>query len=125
MRRTLTAAGSRLDPIDGFVDAVVAWENCFGTSTETTFRVTAAMAAILETSDAAARLQKQKDLTKIYGKRSRVVHGAVDLSPQEAFTLRDSALRTAIECLRRLYSDRPDLLAMKSEQRSTQILLGS
>jgi hypothetical protein len=124
MRRTLTAAGNRLDPMDGFVDAVVAWENCFGTSTETTFRVTAALAALLEPTSATARIRKQKELKKIYDKRSRVVHGAIDLSPDDATKLRDSALRTAIECLKHLYSDRPELLAAKPEERSALILLG-
>lgn len=46
----------------------------------------------------------------MYGKRGRVVHGAIQLEPDEAVTLRDEALRITVECLRRLYQHRTDLL---------------
>jgi len=124
MRRAISAAGERLDPVDGFVDAVVAWENCFGTSVETMFRVTGAIATLLEPGSAKARLALQHSLKRAYEKRSRVVHGAIHLSPQEAAELRDSALEIAIKCLRRLYTDRTDLLNLKSEERSTRLMLG-
>jgi hypothetical protein len=125
MRRVLSAAGDRIDPIDGFVDAVVAWENCFGTETETTFRVTAAIAALLEPESEQARISRQKALKSMYGKRSRVVHGAIQPEPDESVTLRDEALKIAVECLRRLYQCRTDLLPMKSESRSTHLVLGA
>jgi hypothetical protein len=125
MRRVLSAAGDRVDPIDGFVDAVVAWENCFGTETETTFRVTAAIAALLEPESEQARLSRQKTLKTMYGKRSKVVHGAIQPEPDEASLLRDEALKVAVECLRHLYQHRPDLLPLKSETRSTRLVLGA
>ena len=124
MRRSLSAAGDRLDPIDGFVDAVVAWENCFGTSTETTFRVSGASAAILEPSSATARLAQQKIFKRIYDKRSRVVHGALHLTAEDAGELRKTALDIAVRCLRLLYTDRSDILPLKSEDRSTRLMLG-
>jgi hypothetical protein len=123
MRRVLSAAANRLDPIDGFVDAVVAWENCFGTSTETTFRVTASLSMLLEPESGSTRLALQKKLKKLYEKRSRVVHGALQLSPKDASELRNDALDIATRCLRQLYTDRTDLLALRSEERSVKILL--
>lgn len=125
MKRVLDAAGNRSDPIDGFVDAVVAWENCFGTNTETTFRVTGAIAALLVTASGDERLAQQRKLKRIYDKRSKVVHGALQPSPQDATSLRDEALDTAITCLRRLYRERTDLLPLKSEERSLRLLLGA
>jgi len=80
MRRILGAAGNRIDPVDGLVDAVIAWENCFGTDSETMFRVTAAIACLLEDGDD-SRLERLRALRKIYDKRSRIVHGALDLTP--------------------------------------------
>ena len=75
MRRLLKAAGERDDPIDVLVDAVVAWENLFGSKTESTFRVTAAVATLLEPSDKEQRDVLQKELSGIYDRRSRLVHG--------------------------------------------------
>lgn len=124
MRRVLGAASSRIDPIDGFVDAVVAWENCFGTSTETTFRVTGAIAMLLPADSADARLERLRNLKSLYNKRSRIVHGALQPHPEEAVGLRDEALRIAVECLRQLHEHRPDLLPLKAEERSTRLLVG-
>jgi hypothetical protein len=123
MRRMLSAAGDRIDPVDAFVDAVIAWENCFGTSTETTFRVTAAIAALLEPNSLEDRLETHKELKKIYGKRSRVVHGSSQIDQSESNDLRDRALRVAIQTLQKLYQEHPDLLPLKSEERSTRLLL--
>lgn len=122
MRRVLTAASDRPDPVDSFVDAVVAWENCFGSSTDATFRVSAAIARLLEDA-AEERLSRQKELSKLYGKRSRVVHGALHPGVEQALEWRDSALRTAVECLRVLLADRPELVNLTSEERCTRILL--
>jgi hypothetical protein len=81
------------------------------------------LSTLLEPDSSTARLALQKRLKKIYEKRSRVVHGAVYLSPEEASEVRNGALKLAIEMLRKLYSSRTDLLGFKSEERSTQILL--
>lgn len=124
MRRALSAAGRRSDPVDGFVDSVIAWENCFGTEQETTFRVTGAIAALLEPDSLERRIDLLKQLKDLHGKRSRVVHGAIHLSPDEAYALRDEALGIAVRCLRALLDKRPDLLAMDSAQRSTHVMLG-
>jgi hypothetical protein len=124
MRRALSAAARRVDPVDGFVDSVIAWENCFGTEQETTFRVTGALAALLEPDALEKRLSLLKQLKDLYGKRSRVVHGAIHLSSEEAYTLRDDTLQIAIRCLRDLFNTRPELLEMDSAQRSTKLMLG-
>lgn len=122
MRRILGAAGSRSDPVDGLVDAVIAWENCFGTQSETTFRVTAAIACLLE-EGSEARLRRQGALKKIYEKRSRIVHGALHLDGENASRIRDQALDVALDCMRHLYTIRTDLLTMAPAERSTVLLL--
>jgi len=123
IRRLLSAATARLDPIDGFVDAVVCWENLFGTQMETTFRVTGAMAWLLEPDDATKRDTLQTELKKLYETRSQLVHGSKEPKPLEAVKLRDRAAGLAAESLRRIYL-LPELLPLKSDTRSRRILLG-
>jgi Apea-like HEPN len=124
MRRVLSAASDRNDPLAGFIDSIIAWENCFGTEAETTFRITAAMAALLEPYSAEDRLALQADLKRLYAKRSRIVHGASQPHGPEADQLRDEALKAATDCLRGLYRDRPELLTLKSEERSRRLVIG-
>ncbi|MBQ0830847.1 HEPN domain-containing protein [Streptomyces tagetis] len=123
MRRVLLAASSRDEVADSLIDALVAWENMFGTSQETTFRVTASLAKLVE-SDQAARREFQKVLSKIYSTRSKLVHGAKELPLDDAsYKQRVKAIRVAIDGLRSLYVDRNDLLGLKSEERSMRLLL--
>ncbi len=124
IRRLLSALTTRIDPIDGFVDAVVCWENFFGTQAETTFRVTGAMAWLLEPGDTTKREALQAELKRLYETRSRLVHGSAEPEPAEAAGLRDRAVELATESLRRLYR-LPSLLTLKSDTRSRHILLGA
>jgi hypothetical protein len=58
MRRLLSAATLRIDPMDGFVDAVIAWENMFGTPEgESSFRISGAIATLIEPTDPVKRKQ--------------------------------------------------------------------
>ncbi len=125
MRRALSAAGHRGDATDGFIDAIVAWENCFGTRQETSFRVTGGIAALLQPSPGQNRVALQKRLKKLYSKRSDIVHGSDYPSPTDAVTYRDEAIQVAIQCLRGLLEDRPDLLECESAVRGTELMLGS
>ncbi len=123
VRRLLSAAGVRLDPVDGFIDAVVCWENMFGSVTESTFRICGAMACLLEPTDKAKRLTLFNALKKLYEARSRVVHGAKELSSQIAYEHRTESIKRALEATRRLY-DHPNLLNAKdSAERGRDVLL--
>lgn len=122
MRRILLAASSRDEPTDALIDALIAWENIFGTHMETTFRVTASLAKLIE-DDQDERRELQKVLSKIYGSRSKLVHGAKELSLDVSNAQRVKAIRVALDGLRALYIDRPDLLGFKSEERSMRLLL--
>ncbi len=123
MRRLLAATTTRLDANDAFVDAVVCWENVFGTATETVFRVTGALAKLLEPSNLPKRQELQRELKKLYDKRSGLIHGGKEPSVKEAFELKERATELAIDCLRVLYRDRPDLLELPSADRSAQVLM--
>jgi hypothetical protein len=123
MRRLLAAATTRTDPVDGFIDAVMCWENMFGASPETTFRVCGAMACLLEPTDKARRTALFDELKKLYNARSSVVHGSIELNHRSAYDHRTRAVRCALDAMRRLY-DYPELLKIKkSHDRGRAILL--
>jgi hypothetical protein len=129
MRRLLKAAAERDDPVDVLVDAVVAWENLFGSVPETVFRVTGAMAILLEPEDLAERADILKQLKTIYDHRSKLVHGAIDVGSR-SFGL-DVVRREAAEALtigldayrRVLNHDELPTIAT-SEKRASRLLLG-
>lgn len=123
MKRILSAVSQRWDATDAFIDAVIVWENAFGTTTETTFRVTGAIAKLLESSNLEARFTLQKELKRLYETRSRLVHGAKEPKPEESWAQRERAISIAIDVLRELYTNRPDLLSMPSDARGASLLL--
>lgn len=123
MRRLLSAASSRASPSDAFVDAVICWESLFGARADTSFRVCGAMAKVVEPENSERRQSLFGELKKMYGVRSALVHGGKDPKPSELYLYRSRSLEIAIEAMRRLYRDRTDLLTMKSEDRSAEVLL--
>lgn len=123
VRRLLSAMVSRLDPVDGLIDAVVCWENAFGTDQETMFRVCAAMARLLQPEDVGARDQLFRELKNLYGIRSKVVHGSKELSFSEAEEYRVKAVQYALDAMRKLY-DYPTLMKIKeSAVRGSNLIL--
>ncbi|WP_197382168.1 hypothetical protein [Mycolicibacterium mengxianglii] len=128
MRRLLKAAGERNDPVDVLVDAVVSWENLFGSKTESTFRVTGAVAMLLEPKDKDKRDVLQKELSGLYGQRSRLVHG--DLAEGDRrFTAADArsqsarALQIGVEVFREVLKNEAILTIAKSEERGRRVVL--
>jgi len=122
-RRTVSAIRERLDREDAIIDAVVAWENLFGHSeatTEVTFRVTTAIARLLET-EPAARRDLSRSLKQIYGVRSRVVHGLPTRETDRLDERSELATAVTVRCLRTLFEHRTDLLA--DRDRAMRLLL--
>jgi hypothetical protein len=125
IRRTLLAAAERPDPTDALVDAVIAWENLVGSREgEPTLRVAAAMAWLLG-KDGDDRQKIRRQVAKVYGLRSEIVHGNRFLTPQEAATRREEALTITLQALRVLFKDRPELLVecKDSNERSLRLIL--
>ena len=111
----------RTDLVDRLVDAVIAWENLVGADGETTFRVTAALAKLLE-DEPAKRSTLVRQLKKVYSLRSDVVHGeAVD--PDKLKDASGVALDYGISSLRRLYMKGPEWLTLDSTKRADRLLL--
>jgi hypothetical protein len=123
IRRLLQSVSERVEATDGFVDAVIAWENVFGTSQETVFRVTASLAKLLEPADLHTREVLLKELKKLYDDRSKLVHGSKEPTDNKAFEMRNRAIQIAILTFKKLYIERKDLIPLKSDQRSAKLLL--
>jgi Apea-like HEPN len=124
-RRLLSAANSRTDMADRLVDAVIVWENLFGTSQgEVRFRISSALAWLLE-AEPVARETLQRKLKILYDYRSQIVHGG---NPDEAALGEhaNNALSYSREALRTLLRDRPDILALSDgAARSLRLIMGS
>lgn len=121
-RRTVSAIAERHDKADALIDAVTVWETLVGTRSETVFRVTAALAKLLE-PDPAARGALRKRLGEIYDIRSRIVHG--DVVDHVVLTEHaDRAIDIALEATRALYKLGGDWLMMKSTARADRLILG-
>jgi hypothetical protein len=123
-RRLLSAATARADPVDGLVDAVITWENMFGSGTGIRVTVATALAHLLEPTDLGRRVALFAQVKSLYDERSGIVHGAQEPSPEKAHRDRNSAVRIAIRALEALL-DRPDLLQIKKpSKRAERLLIG-
>jgi len=121
--RIIRAVAERRDPVDVLIDAVIAWENLFGSNQgELKLRITASMARLLA-ENPAERLELRKKLGKIYDLRSQAVHGSGKPKPAE-IALCYEALDYAIQVIKVVFKSRPDLLADKEgTDRSMRLLL--
>jgi hypothetical protein len=121
IRRICLGVASREDPGDGLVDAVIAWENLFGSRQgELRLRVSAAIAWLLaEAPD--ERQELSQEVRSIYDIRSSTVHGAQSGADLES--RRNRAITLGAQALHALVTQRPDLIPMDSGDRSLSLLL--
>jgi hypothetical protein len=131
MTRTLRAMAERRDPYDRLIDAVIAWESLFGGDNELAFRISASLARLLHSSGQ-DRETAQKNYSKIYGARSRIVHGSTSKTKtQQAEEDRRvqeygrTAIDVSLKAMACILTTHRDLLALESQMRSTRILLGA
>lgn len=124
VRRLLLAITERMYPEDGFVDAIICWENLFSGAPETTLRVCGSMAKLLSPANDERRHNMYKELSRLYGLRNKIVHGSADDLPEGMYSNRNLAVKYALDALRIIYT-RDDLLVTNdSYQRGRIILLG-
>lgn len=120
-RRLVSAIGHRLDKADSLIDAVMVWENLVGTSNELTFRVTAALAKMLEPKPA-SRAEVRKKFANVYQVRSKLVHG-VSVEQSDIHSACVDAIDVAIRAMRICYSRGGEWLSLSSNERAEAILL--
>lgn len=120
IRRVVSSVATRSNFIDGFVDAVIALECLFGGHAEVTLRISGAVAKLLHSSGL-DRDRCQKTVSKLYGDRSKIVHGSKEWTNTEAYEKWKEVVGIVLECLRKLYTEHPNLIP--DLERSTKILL--
>jgi hypothetical protein len=121
--RILRAQTERRDDSDALIDAVIAWESLFGAVTESTLRVSASLARLLHESGT-NREDAQSRYSKIYSRRSNIVHGAQPkYTPEQINKDSRDAITAALEAIRMLLVKRSDLLLLDSTTRSVRMLL--
>lgn len=117
IRRTLSSLRERNDAADSLVDAVVAWENLFGTGQgEITFRVSVAMARLLADT-AEGRETLRDEISKLYSLRSKVVHGVHVDEARIGYDAR-RAREITLEMWRVIFRDVPGIIALKERART-------
>jgi hypothetical protein len=121
VRRTLRAAAEREDETDQFIDAVIAWENLFGSGSEIGFRISVGMSMLLGTDDA-ERKSLQGEINKLYNLRSKYVHGAVVKPKDQVANAGPRATELAVAALKALYLEHHKILGVDAAQRVQALL---
>lgn len=119
--RRLASAVLRTDITDGFIDLVVIWENLFGTDGgEVKFRIALSMSKLLGETESERQLIF-KQVSELYVHRSRIVHGSRHYSWREVGSFWEQSLELTTKALRKLFNERPELLAFNSDTRSKKL----
>jgi hypothetical protein len=122
--RTLRAFTERRNQDDMLIDAVIAWESLFGAKTESTLRVSGALACLLY-PPGQDRADAQKRYSGIYNSRSEIVHASPTkrTTPLVIAENAREAAQVAIRALRVMLRDRQDLIPLESASRGLRLLL--
>jgi Apea-like HEPN len=117
LTRILRAVAERREPSDVLIDSVIAWESIFGTKCG----LTKCLTTLLE-RDTKARQARKKGLDRIYDLRSKVVHGGGTLDVKD-HSICEEALDVAIEAMRILVANYPNILRAKDGAERSKLLL--
>jgi hypothetical protein len=120
--RLQRAIAERESPVDRFVDAMIAWENLYGGGGEMTLRISASLALLLG-ENAGRRRQLHEEAKRLYILRGKVVHGTGNVTDGEVDSSANRAIRVAIEALRKIYTELPDLVPLNGQGRSDAMIL--
>ena len=103
--RLLSATSKRTTNLDSFIDGIIALENIFGHgSGEIGFKLSMGVAFLLE-DDSENIKNLQKQVTRLYSDRSKVLHGAKILTIEEEKNNKEKTLQILIDCLKHLYQN--------------------
>lgn len=112
IRRIISALNERSNPIDGFIDSIVAWENLFGGNAELGYRISVSISKLLK-SNLCDRIEFRSRVNNFYKKRSEIIHGTAEPTYADAVQMRDECVQIALDVIRKLYEKHQDLLLDK------------
>ena len=121
-RRLRSALLEAYNPEDSFIDCIIGLENLFGERSEIAFTLATCISRLLH-DDIKSREEKFAEIKKLYTKRSAILHGKKSIPPDEMKKHRDQALDLLRDCLKKLYEDRNDLMALDTADRARKIAL--
>ncbi|PXX09249.1 hypothetical protein C8E89_106176 [Mycolicibacterium moriokaense] len=128
--RILRALAERNDPIDSFIDFVIAWESLVGSSENTSYVVSGTMSLLLAPDDEVKRKELFTQIRDLYNNRSGLVHGTLGLDiSTKKFKMADvkkyaeASGRLAIDTFKKVLA-RPELLNLSAQERSRMVMLG-
>lgn len=116
------------DHVSKLVDAVIAWEAMFSGQAETTLRVTASMALLLEPHSVVSREDLWKRLKIIYALRSSIVHGTIVYNEDDNSEIgarASEALDYAVRAMRAINIMPDNFRKLSSNERSGSLLIGT
>ncbi|MCI5209227.1 MAG: hypothetical protein D3910_10630, partial [Candidatus Electrothrix sp. ATG2] len=123
IKRILSAINERTNPIDSFIDTVIAWENLFGANAELGFRISVSIAKLLGETEAQIK-GIQKKVNDYYNKRSKIVHGVNEVTNEEAINFREECLDITLKVIRKLYTEKVELINIaNSAERSKELAI--
>jgi hypothetical protein len=122
MRRTTRSLTERRNPDDVILDAVIAWENLFGSPQPGSSHLVRDCLARLLENDPVARPACLKRLSELYALRNRIAHGKpATVSPADE----KDALSMTLRVIRALIEMRPDVLnELDSQARRNRLTTG-
>lgn len=121
-RRLHSALLEAYNSEDSFIDCIIGLENLFGERSEIAFTLATCISRLLH-DDIQSREEKFTEIKKLYTKRSTILHGKKSIPPDEMKKHRDQALGLLRDCLKKLYEDRNDLMALDTADRVRKIAL--
>lgn len=123
-QRLLAAVSERYSPHDGFIDAVITWENLFGAKGDTSLRVCGSIARVLHPANAEESAAFYREAKVLYDKRSGLVHGGENrITQAEAVKFRDRAVHIAIDAWRSVLSSDRLREAKDSPERGNLVMI--
>lgn len=121
IRRILSSINERMNPIDGFIDSIIAWENLFGGNAELSYRISVSIAKLLADSQEEI-LEVQRKVVKYYTERSKIIHGVKEITHITATQKRDECLKIALDVVKKLYEVHHDLLTDPDRSKKLALL---
>lgn len=122
LRRLRSAIFDRKDPEDSIIDAVICLESMFSEAFETTLKVTGSVSKYIRVGE--ERKQLYERLIKLYGLRSKLVHGGSSnlLKNESIYDIKEEIIGVTRECLMKLLED-DEMLKLKSAERYKRLLV--
>ncbi len=100
IRRILSALNKRTNPVDSFIDIIIAWENLFGTSEKIGSSISGSITNLLGDT---RKQQKEirKKVNNYYKIRCDIVHGSKEITTNDALEYRNDCLDITLKVMRK------------------------